>query len=81
VRNPCKDCLLINNCTAVCEDKENFQTLLKQAMRHNGFGLRVGSNQNRALYKKWMTYKTENDLDIARISQRAARLKSGADNI
>lgn len=81
MNNPCNKCLLINNCTAVCEDKENFQTLLKNAMKLNGFGFKVRSNQNRALYKKWMSYKTENELDISRITGRASRLKSGADNI
>jgi len=77
MENPCKKCLLVNNCTAVCEDKENFQTLLKFAIRQHGFGFKVRAGQDRALYKRWMTYKTENDLDMARITGRASRLKSG----
>jgi hypothetical protein len=81
MKNPCKECLLVNNCTAVCEDKTNFQTLLKNALRNYGFGFQVRTNQDRALHRRWTKLKTENDLDMSRITGRAARLKSGADNI
>jgi len=77
MENPCKECLLINNCTAVCEDKENFKTLLTQAMRHYGFGFKVRSNQDRALHKRWTELQIENNLDMSRITGRASRLKSG----
>jgi len=77
VKNPCKDCLLIINCTAVCEDKENFQTLLKVAMKQFGFGFKVSCNQDRALFKRWAELKTENELDMVEIRERAASLRAG----
>ena len=32
MKNPCSDCLVKVNCTQICPDKENFKTLLKNAM-------------------------------------------------
>ena len=85
MENPCKTCLLVNNCTAVCEAKENFQTLLKNAIKSHGVWNWVNKIKDNhpqyKLYRKWLRYKTENDSDIAAITGRASRLKSGLDNI
>jgi hypothetical protein len=74
--NPCKECLVQVNCTAVCPDKKNFQVWLKNGIRQYGFGLHARTPHLRALYTKLTTMETENQLDMVRIGQRAARLKS-----
>jgi len=78
MENPCKKCLLVNSCTAVCEDKTNLQTLLNRIMRQHGLGGWVHhiSHPNK-LYLFWMNLKKENDLDVAVIVGRAERLKNG----
>ncbi len=81
MKNPCDECLLINNCTAVCESKINFQTLLAEAIRRYNFGRVVMSNEDRKLHRLWIELRTESNFEISNIRLRAKRLKEGADNI
>ncbi len=82
MNNPCKICLLVNNCTAICEDKENLQTLLKQAIRTYRLGI---THSNRPTtdyvrrYNFWQKLDKENDREMEQITFRAYQLKQ--DNI
>ncbi len=80
MENPCKKCLLVNNCTAICEAKTNFKTLLNNAIKQN-IGFNVRTSKHLALHRQWVELRTENNMDMANIIGRATRLKSGADNI
>lgn len=77
MKNPCKECLLINNCTAVCEDKKNFQTLLKNAMQRYGYGFECRSKEDHKRYRFWTYLKAENERDMLKIVSRATMLKGG----
>ncbi len=77
MNDPCKTCLVQVNCTAICEAKENFQTLLERAMGNFQLGFKVKGRQDRALFKRWKTLDMENRLDMANILMRASRLKNG----
>jgi len=82
MNNPCKTCLLINNCTAICEDKENLQTLLKQTAGSYELGVRfsnVPSTDYIRRYNFWQKLNEENAEDMFRITLRARKLKQ--DNI
>ncbi len=82
MNNPCKECLVQVNCTAVCEDKENFQTLLENALKSYGVWRWVNRNRSNdpliQRYRKWLAYKQENENDMTRIVERANRLKSSS---
>lgn len=78
MQNPCKTCLLINNCTAICEDKTNLQTLLKQAMHTYQTEIRFNNNPTTDYvrrYNFWKKLKLQNAADILRIKMRARKLK------
>lgn len=38
MKDPCNECLLTTNCTEVCWEKENYNTLLKNAIRQHTCG-------------------------------------------
>lgn len=77
MKNPCKECLLINNCTAICEEKKNFQTLLKNAMQRYGYGRNCTSKKDQKLYTLWIGLRVENEKDMLRIVNRSKMLKEG----
>jgi len=75
MKNPCKECLLINNCTAICWEKTNFKKLLENAMRSYGFGFRTCNSQHRKLYLYYKNLLEETRIEMAAINHRADRLK------
>jgi len=75
MKNPCKECLLINNCTAICEDKENLQTLIRNAMQLYHYGLECRSKEDQKLYIFWTSLRVENEKDMLRIISRDKRIK------
>jgi hypothetical protein len=77
MKNPCKECLLINNCTAICEEKNNLKTLIENAIQLYHFGLECKSKEDRKRYGFWMTLRSENEKDMLKIVNRAERLKEG----
>ena len=77
MKNPCKECLLINNCTAICEDKTNLKILTKNALQLYGYGLECKSKEDQKRYKFWVDLSLENRADILKIYRRAERLKTG----
>jgi hypothetical protein len=73
---------LINNCTAICEAKENLQTLLKKTVAKHHLGVRFSNNPTTDYvrrYNFWKKLKLENAADILHIKMRARKLKQ--DNI
>ena len=77
MKNPCKECLLINNCTAVCEAKANLDTLIKNAMQLYQYGFECKTKEDRKRYKFWTRLMLENKRDVLKISSRSKRLKQG----
>jgi len=77
MKNPCKECLLINNCTAICEEKTNFQTLLRNAMVLYDYGLGCKSKEDKKRYDFWSALRIENEVDMLRIFKRVERIKQG----
>jgi hypothetical protein len=77
MKNPCKECLLINNCTAICEDKTNFQTLLRNAMVLYDYGLECKSKESKKRYTFWSDLRLENEVEMLRIFRRVERIKQG----
>jgi acid phosphatase class B len=78
MNNPCHTCLLVNNCTAICEAKENLQTLLKQTEQRYQFGVRYTNNPTTDYVKRynfWRKLKRQNDEDMINIQVRARQLK------
>lgn len=75
MKNPCKECLLVNNCTALCEEKTNLSHLLSTAitnyLKHGNF---LDKNQV-TLFNKYKKLDKENREDIATIHARTIRLK------
>lgn len=77
MKNPCKECLLINNCTAICEDKKNLNTLIKNAMQLYDYGLECRSKEDIKRYDLWTKLRLENEADMLKIISRANSLKQG----
>ena len=78
MQNPCKTCLLVNNCTVICEAKRNLQTLLKQTMHTYQTEIRFNNNPTTDYvrrYNFWQKLKLQNDEDMLRIILRARKLK------
>ena len=82
MQNPCHTCLLINNCTAICEAKENLRTLLKQTVHTYQIGVRFDNTPSTDYirrYNFWKKLQLQNNKDILRIIRRRQRLQQ--DNI
>lgn len=76
MKNPCKECLVQVNCTAVCPDKENFQVWLKNGIKQYEYGRHATTPQLSKLFQSLVNMRSENSVDMVRIGQRATRLKS-----
>lgn len=82
MQNPCRTCLLVTNCTAICEAKENLRTLLKQTLHTYQIGVRFTNTPSTDYIRRhnfWQKLKRENDAEIMQIRLRALKLKR--DNI
>lgn len=77
MQNPCKKCLLQNNCSEICDSKINFKTLVDNALKSYMVYRKKSIDRQFELYKKWYGYKKENDDDFQRINKRALILKRG----
>lgn len=74
--NPCKECLVQVNCTAICPDKKNFQIWLKNGIEQYSYGRLATTPHLRKLFNKMRDMQSENSVDMVRIGQRKAMLKS-----
>ena len=77
MKNPCKECLLINNCTAICEDKKHLETLINNAMILYDYGVKCESKEDKKRYTFWSELRLENEVDMLKIFRRVERLKQG----
>jgi len=74
--------MLINNCTAICEAKENLRTLLRQTVHTYQIGVRFDNTPSTDYirrYNFWKKLQLQNNEDMLRIILRRQRLQQ--DNI
>jgi len=82
MQNPYHTCMLINNCTAICEAKENLRTLLRQTVHTYQIGVRFDNTPSTDYirrYNFWKKLQLQNNEDMLRIILRRQRLQQ--DNI
>lgn len=78
MKNPCDNCIVKVNCTEVCPDKENYNTLLKDAMRHFS-NINVRTNRRYSSeYRRFNGKHTRSQTDITRINWRRRSIGRGS---
>ena len=75
MKNPCSECLVKVNCTAICPDKDNFRILLNNARQQYQQGFIASTPHLRKLYTNYVNLDHENAADIHRINCRKMRVK------
>jgi len=71
MKNPCDNCLIKVNCTAVCFEKINYKFLLKNAVLNNAL---LRSNiQHIKNYRKYSAMLSLTMMDEFNISKRAEK--------
>jgi len=75
MRNPCSECLVKVNCTEICPDKTNFQTLLKNAVEQFGHGGHARTPKLESMYRGYQMLSQENNGDMVRIQIRRRRVR------
>lgn len=78
MKNPCKECLLINNCTAICETKKNFRTLLENGIKNFTNNAKTLSDRDRKLQREWIELLTETNIEMGNIIFRGTSIKSNS---
>ena len=75
MKNPCDDCLVKVNCTAVCFGKENYKTLILNAITQSRSVM--GSTQKYfQTYSDYLKMLSDTNEQQANIVNRAAVLKN-----
>jgi hypothetical protein len=57
MQNPCEECIVKVNCTAICGEKVNYKTLLQHALAHRGNDQKHRTKYA-SLYHKTITEET-----------------------
>ncbi len=70
MKNPCEECIVRVNCTAVCGEKTNYETLLKHAQLLNRSGTRGVYG-----YFRYSSLQNQSVREKIKIQNRAERLK------
>lgn len=73
--NPCNECLVKVNCTEICPDKTNFQTLLKNAVLQFSYGGHARTPKLSKLFNIYRDLSKENNADMCRITSRRLRVR------
>jgi len=77
MKNPCDECVIKINCTAVCEAKDNYKTLILNAITQTKsvMGQKYTYFQTHSSYIEMLKNTNEQE---ANIKNRATILKQGA---
>jgi len=78
MKNPCDLCIVKVNCTQICWEKENNQTLLRNAIQQVMTGTGVKRKINPKFLNQYQTYQglyNECLTDIAEVQYRAREAK------
>jgi len=71
MENPCKKCLIKVSCTAVCLEKKNYGTLLKNAIgQYKDAVIHNRKTSYSREYQKLLTKSAIHHCDISEINQR-----------
>jgi hypothetical protein len=73
MENPCNKCLVKVNCTQMCSDKLNLQTLLANAKKQFDYGFKASTPQLKKLFRRYQRLHQENTMDIMEIKARSNR--------
>jgi hypothetical protein len=69
MENPCKECLVAPTCSQICWEKQNYTTLLKDAIRKQSSYIVPNLKRNR-FHKVYLQKSMINTTDLCKIQSR-----------
>ena len=79
MKNPCKICILQVTCTAICDEKENYQALLATAIKQNMIHAKTG-NPGTTKFVNYCQKRNKSETEMMKISIRKYEKTGGSDD-